>query len=616
MFSKQGISFPEKLNQYELLSFLPFSLLILFAVNRYLWLSQTPIYPTINRITMIYFYEHPVTSTLVIDQMIIICLGLITLYFLIQKKKILPVLGGFLLLAIYLGIQNEIAIDIFALLRLPAVISVIILNHYKENKFFKKSHHWKNLLYTSVAVLFCFELFVLILWIAFSFSPEFVKESILWHPVSLEYDMFYAMALASSALVSFTSFWFLTRPACSIILDSFKQTRKKIQDLNFQPNVVFNPKIILIIALGVSVIFAVYPFFPTINPQYTWVSVDEHAYLQFIKEINQQETIFDTLRQAFITSNGDRPLSLLAIYSLQVLGISLESAVRFFPVILGPALVFSVYLFVKEGLKNNHYAAYAALLTAFSYQIVVGIYAGFLANWLGLAVIFLCLLFLHRLWEKPSILNYAVVFGLVAVSLLVHVYAGAFLIAVILAFAITSAGKYRGDNEQKKKIFAIFSIFGIYATVILVRLFLFPSVLVDNLFSESGIQFSIEEFRNRWLNFPRFMYPYVGGFFANTVLLAFAFVWTLYAKYEKTFDRILLSTLVIGTIPLIFGDHVFQSRIFYDMPIQIAAALMIYRIVNTRSFHSFFAKIALLLITIHFAIYAIRSLSNLNLQGI
>jgi len=548
--------------------------------------------------------------------MTIIFLGLITLYILIQRKKILPILGGFLFLAVYLGIQNEFAIDVYALLMLPVTISVIIFNHYKENKFFKKSHHWKNLLYTSIAVLFCFELFVLFLWIAFSFSPEFVKESILWHPVSLEYDMFYAMALASTALVIFISFWFLTRPASWIILDSFQQTRKKIQDLNFQPNVLFNPKIMLIIALGVSVIFAVYPYMPTINPQYTWVSVDEHAYLRFINKINEQETISETLRQAFITSNGDRPLSLLAIYSLQVLGISLESAVRFFPVLLGPALVFSVYLFVNEGLKNRHYAAYAALLTAFSYQIVVGIYAGFLANWLGLAVVFLCLLFLHRLWEKPSLLNYAVVFGLVAVSLMVHVYVGAFLIATILAFGIISAAKYRHDNEQKKKIFAIFSIFGIFATIILVRLFLFPSVLVENLFSEGGIQFSIEEFRNRWLNFPRFMHYYVGGFFANSVLLAFAFVWTLYAKYEKTFDRILLSTLVIGTIPLIFGDHVFQSRIFYDIPIQIAAALMIYRIVNTRGFHSIFAKIALSLITIHFAIYAIRSLSNLNLQGI
>jgi len=87
---------------------------------------------------MIYFYEHSVTSSLVIDQMTIIFLGLITLYFLIQRKKILPILGGFLALAVYLGIQNEIAIDVYALLMLPITISVIIFNHYKENKFFKK----------------------------------------------------------------------------------------------------------------------------------------------------------------------------------------------------------------------------------------------------------------------------------------------------------------------------------------------------------------------------------------------------------------------------------------------------------------------------------------------
>jgi len=129
--------------------------------------------------------------------------------------------------------------------------------------------------------------------------------------------------------------------------------------------------------------------------------------------------------------------------------------------------------------------------------------------------------------------------------------------------------------------------------------------------TREDVSLSIRDFRNRWLNLPTFMHYYVGGFLANAAFLAFTVLWTLQAKFENTFDRVLLAALVVGSIPLVFGDVVLQSRIFYDMPVQIAAAIAIFRLVNSTKFNSRYSKIAFLLLTIHFAIYAIRSLSNL-----
>ena len=175
---------------------------------------------------------------------------------------------------------------------------------------------------------------------------------------------------------------------------------------------------------------------------------------------------------------------------------------------------------------------------------------------------------------------------------------------------------FRNNSNERKKILILSSIFGVYAAIFAIRVFLGSTDLFDVVFAREDIALSATEFRNRWLNFPKFMYYYVGGFFANAALLAFTFLWAMFAKYENTFDRIILASLLAGAIPLAFGDFVLQSRIFFDMPVHIAAALAIYRIVNTRGINSRFAKVAFSLMTIHIAIYAVRSLSNLNLQGV
>ena len=373
----------------------------------------------------------------------------------------------------------------------------------------------------------------------------------------------------------------------------------------------------LSVAIAVSVVFAAYPYFPTLNPDYLWMSVDDRAYQDYLIDMGQNKNEIDLVQRAFKLAQGDRPLTLLIMYSFyNITGLELVTAVRFFPVLLGPGLVLAAYLFVNQGLKNNQYAGYAALLTAFSHQVVVSLYAGFFANWLGLIVLFLALMMINRFWEKPSIKNYLLVLGHSILSFLMYIYVDAYFLLVLLAFLVITGIKFRHNSEARKKILILSSIFGVYAVVFSIRILLGSSELYETVFERPDIEFSITEFRNRWLNFPKFMHYYVGGFFANSVLLAFTIVWTITARFDKTFDRILLATLLAGALPLLFGGVVLQSRIFLDMPIQIAASIAILKLVNYRGFNSKFAKIAFLLITIHFAIYTIRSLSNLNIQGI
>jgi len=611
----------ENLDKFNLKVFLPLSFVILFSIIKYLDLANFAIAPTLNRMTNIMPFNESVTQSNLIDSTIIVSLGLISLYFLIQRKKNRFVLIGIAIFAIFLSTQNEYAMELFALLMFQVIIAIIILDHFLKKNIIKKPISWKNLLYTIIGVLFCFELFVLIMWIAFPFSPKDVVNSALWDPVRLEYLTFYAMAQLAPFAIILVVISFASKYVLTGILESFKISIKNLQEKNYAPNVLVNPKIILSIAIGVSIIFAVYPYLPTLNPDYTWRSVDDNAYQKFILDMETksagQGTLSDAFLGAFTVASGDRPLTLILMYSFYLVsGLELVSAVRFFPIFLGPGLVLSTYFLVREGTKNNYYAAYAGLLTAFSHQLVVGLYAGFFANWLGMIAAYLAFLMIHRFWNKPSVINYMLVFGHSILSFLLYVYVDVYVLLTLFFFLLITAIKFRMDSSALKKILILSSIFGIYAAVFAIRVHLGSVDLFEVVFAREDVGISITEFRNRWLNFPKSMYYYVGGFLTNLALLAFTVLWLIYAKYENTFDRIILASLMAAMIPLIFGNFVLQSRLLFDLPLQIPAAIAIYRILNGGLFTSRIAKIAFALITIHIAIFTIRSLSNLNLQGI
>jgi len=197
-----------------------------------------------------------------------------------------------------------------------------------------------------------------------------------------------------------------------------------------------------------------------------------------------------------------------------------------------------------------------------------------------------------------------------------YIYVDVYLLLTLLVFLILSTIKYRHVLSEKKKVLILSSIFAVYASVFMIRILLGSTDLFNMVFGREDISYSYREFANRWTNFPYFMHFYVGGFLTNAAILVFAFVWTLYAKYNKAFDRILLASLFAGALPLVFGDEVLQSRVYYDMPVHIAAAIAIWRILNRTDVNPLFSKTAFSLVTIHFAIYAIRSLSNLNLTGV
>src|SRR6185295_15252974 len=85
------------------------------------------------------------------------------------------------------------------------------------------------------------------------------------------------------------------------------------------------------------------------------------------------------------------------------------------------------------------YAALGAIFAALSPQIVVGEYAGFLANWIALIPAYFAFYFLIRGWDSQNrnqaIFSFVTLFIMVIVMLLIHVYTWAHFLTVIVIFS-------------------------------------------------------------------------------------------------------------------------------------------------------------------------------------
>jgi uncharacterized membrane protein len=120
----------------------------------------------------------------------------------------------------------------------------------------------------------------------------------------------------------------------------------------------------------------------------------------------------------------------------RLLNVEIASIVKYSPVFISPILVLSTYLLVKQTYKNRAVASLSALFAVCSINTVVGMAAGFFANWLALGMAYLALMFLSRFLESrriPDALFSVVLFILV---LLTHSWTWMLLMGVLLTHVV------------------------------------------------------------------------------------------------------------------------------------------------------------------------------------
>jgi len=368
------------------------------------------------------------------------------------------------------------------------------------------------------------------------------------------------------------------------------------------------PRLLLGLAVVMAVLLSLVPYRPELNPAMTPVGVDAHYYIDWVNTMLQRSTEGAFSYALGSASFGSRPLLLLPIYLVVASGVvTTVRAVEFLPAVLGPLLVLSTFLFVREGQQSERMAGVASLFSAFSFNATVGMWAGFYANWLALAEAYLFLAFLLGFFRTASISKYVILTVLSLSMLLTYPW----IWGMVLTFAAVFVVSVWRDARKTILVKPLLVLLAINIVVDLAKSLLFGGPVATQDVSSSLSTSSVFQSFGFWPNIISALFVYFDGLLGNAILLGFSLIAMLYVRFRDKFERLLTSWIVIVSLllPLYGGGG--QARFLYVLPFPVVTTmglLIVIRPIGNKTLHS---NLALLLVLLLSANYALRAATNL-----
>jgi hypothetical protein len=477
--------------------------------------------------------------------------------------------------ATLIALMSNIAIllDIIAIMAIPIVICILIYNKLASVKIVNTNPNL-SLNYIAIIVIVT-GIIGIILSVGVIFYP----------PVNLVPSIpnyIYEIFVVFSSLSPLLMLLLVSCLPVKILIKEFRAAigrTKKINtySIDFTERYILksSTKIIcLVLIMLLSVVLVFVPHQPIINTNKQQIGVDTHYYVDWVGALIHSSNPQEFLYQAFVEQNrGDRPITLIFIFALsKIVPTNLVNTIEYVPLILGPALIFITYLLTRELTSNEVTSLFAAFLTSVSFQMLIGIYAGFYANWFALIIGYLSFVFLVKFLKKSSMLILSIYSVSIILLLFAHVYTWS---VILIASAVFLLIMLRLKYYSKKNI-------------ILLLLVLFASVIVDLaklaiIGSSSGVMqditvahgggIGLEQFALRWSNLIEIVQNWYGTLFANFIILILGLYWMWLSNFRSQVNIFIVIFLSIGLGAAFLGTPTVQGRILYDIPFQIPAAL-------------------------------------------
>jgi hypothetical protein len=630
---------------------IPVSLLIFLTLLTALDIARMAYFETIYRVTRFFQFQVTFTNSAVYDGVLATALGIVTALILFRQKRLLScALSGALFAAMIavLVLNNPAFASGVTVSVLPLIFAVWVFERRRKSKDENKKREEKpsrinrdSLILALTGLFLAIGVSSLFTWIAYPAFPSRIYSNTYWAGATLEATLFYTFGLLSPFLAVLLFFSYAFRPSFnSLMVALAKRKSSATTAASSNPTMmsaeppssafsssargiagISKARLFLIISSIIVIVLGIYPYLPTVNPDFLQVSVDAPYYINQINVI-KNEGLFSP-NGPFGFAN-ERALSILVFYGIaEVTQQSAASIIAFLPAFLGLLSVLSVYKLVRHVFGPGHpVVLYAPLLTAFSHQFVVGIYGGFFSNMLALPLLFVAILFFLRYSEstRRRKLNLSIFVIATLSALLIHIYTWVFLAATLviaIGILVFTSGKDVGKARTLKQYAPILAVFGMTIVVML--------AIATQVKSTSGLGFLVnltsssvgqDFFAARWFNLNYMFRVYLGGFLTNSAAIFLALVWAFKADYRNRFEAVVLSSMFLLSFFFFFGDPVAQSRIFYDLALQIPVAIMLGKLA-TGSFLGSLSPLTrnalILLVMVHFANYALRSLANFYL---
>ncbi|MDP6458646.1 MAG: hypothetical protein QGF78_04920, partial [Candidatus Bathyarchaeota archaeon] len=282
----------------------------------------------------------------------------------------------------YFYLFSSIIICIFTLFFLGYIPVIIVSSFLFIYCMYSNSLDQKILIFYGFLLLFLIEFFSLFNWIIF---VPLGLSSIFYNIAVMEEQIYYLFSLFSPLLVFLFLFGWIPK---RIINWSNKDNlfNKKKHHKNINHLSLFGSRFFFVLALLLSILVPIYPYFSTINPARQVVSPDLMERARVVDAIESDWT------SIFREMSGSRPAYLMVVFILQsIFHLKSVSFISYSPILLFILLVFSMYYFVKQSLGNNDLAALSSFLLSSGANFLLGIYLYPLSNLLGLALVFFSL---------------------------------------------------------------------------------------------------------------------------------------------------------------------------------------------------------------------------------
>jgi hypothetical protein len=563
------------------------SLLYVFVLGSHLHLT---VYYFLTRFTYIISFDDHIVSRY-FDSVII---GLLTIvWFILSLNRKLTrifstsIFGILLAIAVIANLAG--LLSLMELATLPVIILLLLGNVKRESRTKKIIKHFQlsltlNYLVIIVVILGLYSITISLSVIVFaqSFSVENVFTSKRIPLDNYGYEIFILFSSLSPLLLIVTFFSLPLKYLGKALFQRISKLHEKnwLRSYDLSQEKLRRRKsrtTILLILVLLSISLAIIPQLPTVNKDNQQIGSDSESYAEWITHLRHTNTVQDFIKTAFTDlMRGDRPLSLIILFlTTAVIDAPILDSIEYMPMILGPALVLIIYFFTRELTSNDTSSLFAASLTALGYfQVSMGIYAGFYANWIALLLGYSSLIFLFRFLRTSRKMSLSIFFVLLLATLLSHSYTWTIITIVISIFLIASLLlKLYPRGNTILLLLMVVSTVVIDVTKTLMLESLRTAGGIKNTISLAQSRITLKEFSHVWETLVDATQHHFGGIFSNFMILGLVIYWLMRSNLRTHYNMFIAVFLIIGIPPLFLGDWIVQSRVFYNIPFQVPAAI-------------------------------------------
>ena len=324
---------------------------------------------------------------------------------------------------------------------------------------------------------------------------------------------------------------------------------------------------------------AYYNFLASKNYGEGFPGVDIPHYARWLEDMMNRSSPLEALSYA---SHNDRFLYLILQYLcfMPCSSIPPETFIAYFmPAILALLLMLSTLLLVKHE-KGVFHGSLSMITSILSFQVTVGLFAGFLANWLALSFVYAFYAFFLKTLRMRRIDSSFLLAALLSTAVIyTHPWTWILLVVMILiAYMVTTLTLIISRKMKLKD-----HIWDFKSSILLLAINFLMFYIKGLLRIGSGarlggymryqtFRYGIQHVFNLKIYLDRTFNWYVGGFYAYPPIIILGILGVIsILNYENRYNRLLLSWLLISSA-MAFVDFPWQARFLYLTPFNIYVA--------------------------------------------